>query len=76
MASGFYAELIECRACGARDVEVMDRVRAEAVVSCCRCGTALWTWSEFLNRVGTIVDTRKRAVVTTERSRVQDLRAF
>jgi hypothetical protein len=76
MASRFPAELIKCRACEARDVEVTEQVRAEAVVSCCRCGTALWTWSEFLHRLGTIVDTRKRAVVTTERLRIHDLRAF
>ena len=75
MASVFPAEIIKCRACGARDVELTDWVRSDAVVSCYQCGTALWTWPEFLNRVGTIVDARKPAGVTMERSRIESLRA-
>ena len=75
MASVFPAEIIKCRACGARDVEVIDRARAEPVVSCYRCGTALWTWSEFLHRVGTIHDSRPPAVFAAERSTVENPRA-
>ena len=56
MTSGFPAEMIKCRACGARDVEVTDRIGSDAVVSCCRCGTVLWTWPEFLSRIETLVE--------------------
>jgi len=76
MASGFSAEIIKCRACGARDVELTDWVRADAVVSCYQCGTALWTWPEFLNRVSTIVDAHKPAVAAMVRARVGNHRAF
>jgi uncharacterized Zn finger protein len=76
MASGFPAEIIKCRACGARDVELTSWARADAVVSCYQCGTVLWTWPEFLNRVGAIVDARKPAVVTMARPRVGNLRAY
>ncbi len=41
MASGFPAEIIRCRACGARDIAVTDRVRSGAVVSFYQCGTVL-----------------------------------
>jgi hypothetical protein len=70
MASGFYPEIIKCRACGARDVEVVDRVRSNTVVSCYQCGTVLWTWPEFLNRVATIADDRQPALFATERTGV------
>ena len=52
MTSGFFPEIIKCRACGARDVEMVDRVRSHTVVSCYQCGTVLWTWPEFLHRIG------------------------
>ena len=58
MASGFPADIIKCRACGARDITVTDRVRSDAIVSCSQCGTVLWTWPEFLNRIGAIVGVR------------------
>ena len=48
--------MIKCRACGAGDVEVKDRIGTDAVVSCCRCGTVLWTWPEFLSRIETLVE--------------------
>jgi len=55
MASGIHPEIIKCRACGARDVEVVDRVRSNTVVSCYQCGTVLWTWPEFLDRIGAFI---------------------
>jgi hypothetical protein len=48
--------MIRCRACGAGDVEVTDRIGTDAVVSCCRCGTVLWTWPEFLSRIETLIE--------------------
>jgi len=56
MASGYPAEIIKCQACGARDVEVTDRIGSDAVVCCYRCGLILWTWPEFLSRIATAVE--------------------
>ena len=51
MASGFPADVIRCRACGARDVQTQGKIGRSTVLSCSQCGTGLWTWCEFLQRV-------------------------
>jgi len=54
MASGFPSELIRCRHCGAREVEVSSKLMRNALVTCCDCGQVLWTWGEFLTLIEAI----------------------
>jgi hypothetical protein len=56
MASSFPSDVIKCRACGARDVQATSGIRADGLVTCCSCGTILWTWPEFQHRIEAVAD--------------------
>ena len=48
MSTKFFADVIKCRHCGGREIEVRTKLHSEALVRCCRCGAMLWTWRELL----------------------------
>jgi hypothetical protein len=67
-------DVIKCTACGSREVQVVGRLEHAAAVSCSRCGTTLWTWPEFLQRIRDTLAGREQGISGGRAPRSQQVR--